>query len=83
MGRSKTVPIKTRNIPLFGSKKEKELFPLNSTLQSLKEHIIDSLPAAHSLTGCDTVTKVGTKASMFKILESNEVMLKIFLMKKS
>lgn len=47
-------------------------------LQSLNGYIIDSLPAAQSLTGCDTVAKIGTKASRIKILESNEEMLKSF-----
>ena len=33
--------------------------------------MIDQLPTAHTLTGCDTVTKVGTKLSMLKTLLSD------------
>ena len=40
--------------------------------------MIDQLPAAHSLTGCDTVAKVGTKASLLKTLETEEDLLTYF-----
>ena len=32
--------------------------------------VVDQLPAGHSLTGCDTVAKVGTKLAMIRTLTS-------------
>ena len=39
---------------------------------------MNSLYAAHSLTGCDTVVKVGTKGSMLKALKENSDLLENF-----
>ena len=35
----------------------------------MNPHVVDCLPAGHSLTGCDTVAKVGTKKRLLKTLE--------------
>ena len=40
--------------------------------------IIDQLPAGHSLTGCDTVGKVGTKLSLLNTLETDKDLLPYF-----
>ena len=37
-----------------------------------KEAVIRQLPAAHALTGCDTVAKVGTKDAILKTLMSQD-----------
>ena len=48
---------------------QKELHPLHLLIFKLSNtDIIDSLPAGHSLTGCNTVAKVGTKLELLKIL---------------
>ena len=47
-------------------KLENELYPLHQLLTKLDHNVINCLPAAHSLTGCDTVAKVGTKKAMLK-----------------
>lgn len=49
---------------------QKELYPLHLLVSKLDPCVIDNLPAGHSLTGCETVAKVGTKLSLFKLLES-------------
>jgi len=53
-------------------KRQLELFHLNKILDELDANMVDQLPAAHALTGCDTVGKVGTKGAMLKILKSEE-----------
>lgn len=57
---------------------QKELYPLNLVLERVEGHIIDQLPAGHSLTGCDTVAKVGTKLSLLNTLETDEDLLPYF-----
>lgn len=44
---------------------QKELYPLHLLASKLNPCVVDNLPAGHSLTGCDTVAKVGTKLSDF------------------
>ena len=51
---------------------------LNLIVQQVEGCLIDQLPAAHSLTGCDTVAKVGTKAFLLKTLETKEDFLTYF-----
>ena len=47
-----------------------ELHPLHLLLLTkMNPHVVDCLPAGHSLTGCDTVAKVGTKKRLLKTLE--------------
>ena len=41
--------------------KQNEMYPLHRLIQKLNPAVVDNLPAGHSLTGCDTVAKVGTK----------------------
>ena len=55
-----------------------QLFPLNAVLENYNKHVIDQLPAAHCLTGCDTVAKVGTKSSMLKVLIEHDQLLTHF-----
>ena len=40
--------------------------------------LVDCLPAGHSLTGSDSVAKVGTKAAMFKSLETEGDLIEDF-----
>ena len=59
-------------------KTQKELYHLNLIVQRVEGYLIDQLPAAHSLTGCDTVAKVGTKVSLMKTLETMDDLLTYF-----
>lgn len=59
-------------------KSQKELYHLNLINDRVEGYVIDQLPAAHSLTGCDTVAKVGTKLSLLKTLETDEDLLTYF-----
>ena len=59
-------------------KTQKELYPLNLLLECVEGYIIDQLPAGHSLTGCDTVGKVGTKLSLLNTMETDEDLLQYF-----
>ena len=45
-------------------RKQYELYSLHMLLQLLNAEVIGSLPAAYSLTGCDTIANPGTKTSM-------------------
>lgn len=58
--------------------KQNELYPLHFLLGKLGVPFIDSLPAGHALTGCDSSAKVGTKASLFKILKTDAHLIKDF-----
>jgi len=40
--------------------------------------VVDYLPAGHALTGCDSVAKVGTKASMLKALRTASGLIEDF-----
>ena len=57
---------------------QKELYPLHLLASKLNPCVVDNLPAGHSLTGCDTVAKVGTKLSLLKILESHSNLISDF-----
>ena len=59
-------------------KREMQLFPLSIVLENIAENVIDQLPAAHCLTGCDTVAKVGTKNAMMKVLMEEDQLLTNF-----
>ena len=54
---------------------QNELYPLHHLLHKVSPILIDSLPAGHALTGCDTVAKVGTKSNLLKVLNINGSML--------
>ena len=56
-------------------KYQKELYPLHLLIPKLDPHIIDNLPAGHSLTGCDTVAKVGTKTDLLKALKYHHILI--------
>ena len=51
--------------------KQNETYPLHLLLPKLDPNVVDCLPAGHSLTGCDTVAKVGTKNALRKSLEAD------------
>ena len=57
---------------------QKELYPLHKLLSELNPNVVDQLPAAHSLTGCDTVAKVGTKRAMLKALQEHSELIQNF-----
>ena len=59
-----------------GPKSNRKFYPLHTLVSVLGEEIVLQLPAAHSLTGCDTVSKVGTKYAALKSLPS--IYLKTF-----
>ena len=50
---------------------QRKINPLHVLLADIGENIAIQLPAMHSLTGCDTVSKVGTKYSALKKLPSD------------
>ena len=49
--------------------RQKELLPLHLLLGKVESSLVRSLPAGHALTGCDTVSKVGTKLALLKALK--------------
>ena len=49
-------------------KKQWEFFHLSDVIAHFGSSVINQLPAAHALTGCDTVAKIGTKAAMLRLL---------------
>ena len=53
-----------------GSRGDSKLYPLHTLCSIIGEDVALQLPAAHSLTGCDTVSKVGTKHAALKALPS-------------
>ena len=75
VGKSVHVLKKRRTV---SSKQQYELYPLHRILLQLGRGVINSLSAAHSLTGCDTVVKVGTKGSMLNALEEHSDLLENF-----
>ena len=44
----------------------------------MNPHVVDCLPAGHSLTGCDTVAKVGTEKRLLKTLELSHGLISDF-----
>ena len=60
---------------IVSSKQQYELYPLHRILLQVGRGVINSLSAAHSLTGCNTVVKVGTKGSMLKALKKHSDLL--------
>ena len=57
---------------------QKELYPLHLLIPKLDAKVIDNLPAGHSLTGCDTVAKVGTKNALLKVIATNHTLIGSF-----
>ena len=56
-------------------KKQHKLYLLHKLLDKLEAKTFESLPAAHSLTGCDTVANIGTKKSMLKaVIEYSDLL---------
>ena len=53
-----------------GSRSDSKLYPFHTLCAIISEDVALQLPAAHSLTGCDTVSKVGTKHAALKALPS-------------
>ena len=51
---------------LKGSGSKRKAIPLHSLHSSLPTTLIEVLPALHSLTGCDSTSKVGTKPAAIK-----------------
>ena len=40
--------------------------PVHKLVNVMDSNVIDVLPAVHTLTGCDTTSKVGTKSATFQ-----------------
>ena len=57
--------------------RQKELLPLHLLLGKVESSLVRSLPAGHALTGCDTVSKVGTKLALLKALSSTVISSRI------
>ena len=53
-----------KHIKGFGT--NKKLTPLHNLHSCLPIHLIEVLPQLHSLTGCDTTSKIGTKPAAIK-----------------
>ena len=51
-------------------RRQNEIDPVNILVEKMGGKVVDQLPAGHSLTGCDTVAKVGTKLAMIRTLTS-------------
>ena len=50
-----------------GKSNSKLAVPLHRIIESIDSNVVDILPAAHALPGCDTSSKVGTKLSALQI----------------
>ena len=44
-----------------------QLSPVHKDISSLESSLAYILPAVHALTGCDTTSKISTKASAFRV----------------
>ena len=55
-----------------------ELYPLHKLTATVGSNVVNNLPAAHALTGCDSVAKVGTKTSMLKTLKTSANLIEQF-----
>ena len=54
---------------ITGRSSSRFIIPVHDLVNVMESDLIDILPAAHALTGCDTTSKVGTKAAAFKTAE--------------
>ena len=54
------------------------MVPVHNLVNLFGSGVVDILPAAHALTGCDTTTKVGTKSKALKTVISCADILKTF-----
>ena len=46
--------------------------PIHASVQDLSNSVVKLLPAVHTLSGCDTTSKVGTKLQAFKAAHKPE-----------
>lgn len=60
------------------SKTQKELYPLHKIKENMESDVINVLLAGHSLTGCDTVAKVGGKTKMLHVLQNHGELIQHF-----
>ena len=51
-----------------GPSKNRKIIPVHVLLQDIGEDAALILPAMHSLTGCDSVSKIGTKSAALKCI---------------
>ena len=58
---------------LSGSSVDRKVIPLHLLLEDVGQDVALQLPALHSLTGCDTVSKVSTKNAALKIIPSEYI----------
>ena len=49
-----------------GTKRKQRTVPIHLLVDAVNPILIDCIPAIHSLTGCDTTSKIGTKAAILK-----------------
>lgn len=62
-----------RGLWFEGSRKKNRFLGCHLAAQSLGENVCNVLPALHSLTGCDTTSRVGTKKQMLSAAKLNFV----------
>ena len=58
--------IEELHVIIGGSKHMQKTVPIHLLVRQLNPVLISCLPAIHALTGCDTTSKVGTKAAIMK-----------------
>ena len=51
---------------ITGRSSSRSIVPVHNLFDVMEHDVIDILPAVHALTGCDTTSKVGTKAAALK-----------------
>ena len=61
-----------------GRSKSINIYALHDLVSKLGADVVDHLPAAHALSGCDTTSKVGTKAAIMKMHNKFDIVLKKF-----
>ena len=49
----------------LGNQGSRKTFPLHIILKEMNVNLVDKLPAVHSLSGCDTTSKVCSKLACF------------------
>ena len=62
-----------------GKSGQRVAFPIHDLIEELDSGVIDVLPAVHSLSGCDSTSKIGSKTKAFKtVLEHGNYLLNYF-----